>query len=70
MITLLARWALRGLTGPTSIDDEDIQGQPAIVTEEISLAGPGEISYEQGAPKCALPHVASIPGRFRPATKG
>lgn len=46
MITLLARWALRGLTGPTSINDEDIQGQPAVVTREISLAGPGEISYE------------------------
>ncbi len=45
MITLLARWALRGLTGPSPVD-EDIQGQPAIVTQEISLAGPGEISYE------------------------
>jgi membrane protein implicated in regulation of membrane protease activity len=46
MITLLARWALRGLTGPSSLDDEDIQGQPAVVTREISLAGAGEISYE------------------------
>lgn len=46
MITLLARWALRGLTSPTSINDENIQGQPAVVTREISLAGPGEISYE------------------------
>src|SRR5688572_26611334 len=46
MITLLARWALRGVTGPTSVEDEDIQGRPALVTREISLAGAGEISYE------------------------
>lgn len=46
MITLLAQWALRGLTGPTSTEGEDIQGQPAVVTREISLAGAGEISYE------------------------
>ncbi len=46
MITLLARWALRGVTGPISLDDEDIQGQPAVVTEEISLGSAGEISYE------------------------
>src|SRR5688572_435068 len=53
--TVLPAWAvlllaLAGgglvLSGPTSIHDEDIQGQPAVVTREISLAGPGEISYE------------------------
>jgi membrane protein implicated in regulation of membrane protease activity len=48
MITLLARWALRGVTTPSTVDDEDIQGHPAVVTREISLAGPGEISYERG----------------------
>lgn len=46
MITLLARWALRGLTGPTITDVEDIQGQPAVVTREISLGSLGEIAYE------------------------
>lgn len=46
MITLLARWALRGVTGPTITDIEDIQGQPAVVTREISLGSLGEISYE------------------------
>jgi hypothetical protein len=46
IITLLAAWALRGTRGQPIPDDHDIQGQPAIVTREISLAGPGEISYE------------------------
>lgn len=46
MITLLARWALRGVTGPTIGEAEDIQGQPAVVTREISLGSVGEIAYE------------------------
>lgn len=45
-ISLLAGWALRGVTGPMSPDSEDIQGQPAVVTREISLGRAGEISYE------------------------
>lgn len=46
MITLLARWALRGVrTAPGEVDE--IQGQLAIVSREISLTGTGEISYEQ-----------------------
>ena len=46
MITLLARWALRGIrTAPGEVDE--IQGQLAIVSREISPAGTGEISYEQ-----------------------
>jgi uncharacterized membrane protein YphA (DoxX/SURF4 family) len=46
MITLLARWALRGIrTAPGEV--EEIQGQLAIVSREISPAGTGEISYEQ-----------------------
>ena len=41
---------------------DDIQGQPAIVTREISLAGPGEISYElPGELRYALPPVVSTP---------
>lgn len=46
MITLLARWALRGIrTSPGEVDE--IQGQLAIVSREISPVGTGEISYEQ-----------------------
>jgi hypothetical protein len=46
MITLLARWALRGRRiAPGEIDE--IQGQLAIVSREISLTETGEISYEQ-----------------------
>ena len=46
MITLLARWALRGIRiAPGEVDE--IQGQLAIVSREISPAEAGEISYEQ-----------------------
>lgn len=47
MITLLARWALRGINAPTSQQPDDIQGQPAVVTKEISLGKVGEITYDQ-----------------------
>ena len=46
MITLLARWALRGLVVPFSSEDQEIQGTLAVVTREITPAGEGEISYE------------------------
>lgn len=46
MITLLARWALHGLTGPLRPEDHEIQGQLAVVTSDITPARDGEISYE------------------------
>jgi len=46
IISLLAGWALRGVKGPMPPDSEDIQGQPAMVTREISLGSAGEISYD------------------------
>ena len=46
MITLLARWALRGLPAPFSSEDPEIQGQFAVVTRDITPARQGEISYE------------------------
>jgi len=46
MITLLARWALRGLSGPLPPEDPEIQGQLAVVTRDITPVGGGEISYE------------------------
>jgi hypothetical protein len=46
MITLLARWALRGLPAPFSSEDLEIQGQFAVVTRDITPAREGEISYE------------------------
>jgi uncharacterized membrane protein YphA (DoxX/SURF4 family) len=46
MITLLARWALRGLSAPLPSEDQEIQGQIAVVTQDISPVGNGEISYE------------------------
>ena len=46
MITLLARWALRG-TRSAPGEEEEIQGQLATVSREISPAGTGEISYER-----------------------
>ena len=47
IISLLAGWALRGAAGSNAHDGEDIQGRPAIVTQEISLGAAGEISYEE-----------------------
>jgi membrane protein implicated in regulation of membrane protease activity len=46
MITLLAKWALRGVSDTLS-DDQEIQGQLAIVTSEITPESAGVISYEQ-----------------------
>jgi hypothetical protein len=46
MIALLASWALRGTPTIPPINEHEIQGQLAIVTKDISLAKPGEISYE------------------------
>jgi hypothetical protein len=54
MITLLARWALRGIQ-TVAAEDEDIQGQLAIVSREISLAGLGEISYERFGKHLLIP---------------
>lgn len=45
MITLLATWALRGIS-PGAGDEEEIQGQLAVVTRDIAVESPGEISYE------------------------
>jgi H+/Cl- antiporter ClcA len=45
MITLLARWALRG-AGPLSAQNDEIQGQLAVVSQEIASGGTGEIAYE------------------------
>jgi hypothetical protein len=45
MITLLARWALRD-AGHFSAQSDEIQGQLAVVTQEITSAKAGEIAYE------------------------
>jgi len=46
MITLLAQWALRGLSAPLLTQDHEIQGQLAVVTRDITPVRDGEISYE------------------------
>ena len=45
MITLLAQWAFRGLSAASASDEEEVQGQLAMVTREITVSTPGEISY-------------------------
>ena len=45
MITLLARWALRD-AGPFSAQQDEIQGQLAVVSQDIVTGGAGEIAYE------------------------
>lgn len=47
MITLLAQWALRGLSAPFSAEEYEIQGQLAVVTRELTPAREGEISYDR-----------------------
>jgi membrane protein implicated in regulation of membrane protease activity len=54
MITLLARWALRG-TRIAPEEENEIQGQLAIVSREISPAGTGEITYEQRGKRLEVP---------------
>lgn len=54
MITLLARWALRGARIAPG-EEEEIQGQLALVSREISLDGTGEISYEQLGRQVQIP---------------
>ncbi len=54
MITLLARWALRGIPTAPGVVDE-IQGQLAIVSREICPGGTGEISYEQMGKQIHIP---------------
>jgi hypothetical protein len=46
MITLLAQWAFRGISATSTGDEQEIQGQLAVVTRDIAVSAPGEISYE------------------------
>lgn len=55
MITLLAQWALRDLAARSLAEADEIQGQLAIVTRAITLAGAGEISYEQQGKQLRVP---------------
>src|ERR1700682_1234785 len=45
MLTLLAQWAFRGLSVPLLLEDHEIQGQLAVVTQDIPPAREDEISY-------------------------
>lgn len=65
-ISLLAGWALRGVTAPVLLDHDEIQGQPAVVTQEISLAGAGEIAYETAGTRVRIA-ARSLDTRTLPA---
>ncbi|MDQ6871482.1 MAG: hypothetical protein M3037_05660 [Gemmatimonadota bacterium] len=54
MITLLARWALRD-AGHLSAQHDEIQGQLAVVSQEIESGGAGEITYENLGGKLRIP---------------
>lgn len=54
-ITLLAAWALRGASARSHIDEDDIQGQLAVVTRDIAAATPGEIAYELSGREVKVP---------------
>jgi hypothetical protein len=53
MAVLLARWALRESSTPH--DDEEIQGQFAVVLTEITQEHRGEISYEHSGEQLRIP---------------
>jgi membrane protein implicated in regulation of membrane protease activity len=55
MITLLARWALRGLSDDTLSESEEIQGHFAVVTRDISTTAAGEIRYEMHGRQITVP---------------
>lgn len=46
MITLLARWALRGVAVISPAEEHGIQGQLAVVIRDITALGAGEIAYD------------------------
>lgn len=54
MITLLARWALRD-AAPLSEQSDEIQGQLAVVSQEIASGGAGEITYEYMGRQLRIP---------------
>lgn len=62
MITLLAKWALRGVSGGTT-DEHEIQGQLAVVTREITSSSPGEIAYEDAGRTIRIP-ARALAGSF------
>lgn len=55
MITLLARWALRGVSAESLSRDDEIQGQLAVVSREIAPSGAGEIRYERHGREILVP---------------
>lgn len=55
MITLLARWALRGAATSSVSADHEIQGQLAVVTRSIAPSATGEITYDHLGTEVKLP---------------
>jgi len=57
MIVLMAKWALRSSL-PVHSDEDDINGQVATVTRDITPESPGEITWYAWEKKHVLPAVA------------
>jgi len=55
MITLLARWAFRGISAAPADEMHEIQGQLAVVTRDISVQAPGEILYGHHGRQIQIP---------------
>jgi hypothetical protein len=55
MVTLLAQWAFRGISAASDGDEQEIQGQLAVVTRDIEASAPGEISYEYLGKEMRIP---------------
>lgn len=61
MVTLLASWALRGAGINASADEHEIQGLLAVVTRDIAMSTPGEITYEVAGQRLRVPAKALTP---------
>ncbi len=55
MTVLMAKWALRGAPSASFLEEEEIHGQVATVTREISGSEPGEISWFAWEKRHVLP---------------
>lgn len=68
MIVLMAKWALRGAL-PVHSEEDDINGQVATVTRDITADNPGEITWYAWNRKHVLPARAVGEGEITTGTE-
>ena len=69
MVTLLARWALRGASAQSAAMEHEIQGHLAVVTVRITSVSRGEIAYQLPGREVRIPaKTLSLKSAAQPAT--